>query len=154
LPPRYESRSASKQRVHCHLLLTSNPQDVAFNAGFGAFTGETSAALLTDAGVKWTLTGHSERRVGFGGPGESSAVVGKKTAIAIAAGLVKQTALFFTIHLLTTCTIQQIICHRVYRRDALREGEWHHHGCLCRAAICHRIKSYRRRLEESRHRVW
>ena len=84
----------SKQRVHRRLLLTTNSQDVAFNAGFGAFTGETSAALLTDAGVKWTLTGHSERRVGFGGPGESSAVVGKKTAIAIAAGLVEQTALF------------------------------------------------------------
>lgn len=61
-------------------------QDVAFNAGYGAYTGETSAALLADAGVKWTLTGHSERRVGFGGPGESSAVVGKKTALAVAAG--------------------------------------------------------------------
>ena len=61
-------------------------KDVAFNAGYGAYTGETSAALLVDAGVKWTLTGHSERRVGFGGPGESSAVVGKKTQLAIAAG--------------------------------------------------------------------
>jgi triosephosphate isomerase len=62
-------------------------QDVAINAGFGAFTGETSAALLTDAGIKWTLTGHSERRVGFGGPGETSDMVGKKTAVAIAGGL-------------------------------------------------------------------
>lgn len=61
-------------------------QDVAINAGFGAFTGETSAALLTDAGIKWTLTGHSERRVGFGGPGETSDMVGKKTAVAIAGG--------------------------------------------------------------------
>ena len=61
-------------------------KDVAFNAGYGAYTGETSAALLVDAGIKWTLTGHSERRVGFGGPGESSAVVGKKTQLAIAAG--------------------------------------------------------------------
>lgn len=43
--------------------------------------------MLADAGVKWTLTGHSERRVGFGFPGETSEVVGKKTAIAIAAGL-------------------------------------------------------------------
>jgi len=61
-------------------------EDVAINAGFGAFTGETSAALLTDAGIKWTLTGHSERRVGFGGPGETSNMVGKKTAVAIAGG--------------------------------------------------------------------
>ena len=72
--------------------MDNESQDVAFNAGYGAFTGETSAALLADAGVKWTLTGHSERRVGFGGPGESSAVVGKKTSIAILAGLVNQTS--------------------------------------------------------------
>ena len=55
--------------------------------GNGAYTGETSAALLVDAGVHWTLTGHSERRVGFGFPGEPSAVVARKTAVAIAAGL-------------------------------------------------------------------
>lgn len=61
-------------------------QDVGLN-GNGAWTGETSAAMLADSGVKWTLTGHSERRVGFGGPGESSEVVGKKTAGALAAGL-------------------------------------------------------------------
>ncbi len=57
------------------------------NAGFGAYTGEVSAQLLVDAGVRWTLTGHSERRVGFGGPGESSEVVAKKTAVAVQAGL-------------------------------------------------------------------
>ena len=43
--------------------------------------------MLVDAGVRWTLTGHSERRVGFGFPGETSTVVARKTAIAIAAGL-------------------------------------------------------------------
>jgi triosephosphate isomerase len=42
-------------------------QDVGIN-GNGAFTGELSAALLTDSGITWTLTGHSERRVGFGYP--------------------------------------------------------------------------------------
>jgi len=62
-------------------------QDVAFNPGYGAYTGELSAALLADAGIKWTLTGHSERRVGFGFPGETSEVVGRKTALAISAGL-------------------------------------------------------------------
>ena len=82
------STSANLYHFNCGQLLipTKYTQDVAFNAGYGAYTGETSAALLTDAGVKWTLTGHSERRVGFGGPGESSAVVGKKTALAVAAG--------------------------------------------------------------------
>lgn len=62
-------------------------QDVGLNGGFGAYTGELSADLLLDAGIKWTLTGHSERRVGFGLPGESSEIVGKKTAIALQKGM-------------------------------------------------------------------
>jgi triosephosphate isomerase len=43
-------------------------QDVGYNAKYGAFTGELSAEMLVDSGIKWTLTGHSERRVGFGYP--------------------------------------------------------------------------------------
>ena len=31
--------------------------------------------MLIDSGVTWTLTGHSERRVGFGYPGETSHVL-------------------------------------------------------------------------------
>jgi len=62
-------------------------QDVGVNKE-GAFTGEVSAGMLVDAGVRWTLTGHSERRVGFGGvPGETSAVVAAKTKLAISAGM-------------------------------------------------------------------
>lgn len=34
--------------------------------GPGAFTGETSAEMLKDMGVQWTLTGHSERRFKVG----------------------------------------------------------------------------------------
>jgi triosephosphate isomerase len=33
-----------------------------------------SGEMLADSGIKWTLTGHSERRVGFGYPGETSKV--------------------------------------------------------------------------------
>lgn len=43
--------------------------------------------MLADSGIKWTLTGHSERRVGFGFPGESSQVVGVKTKNAVDCGL-------------------------------------------------------------------
>lgn len=50
----------------------------------GAFTGEISPEMLLDLNVNWTLTGHSERRELFG---ETDAVVGKKTAIAIKSGL-------------------------------------------------------------------
>jgi triosephosphate isomerase len=61
-------------------------QDVAIG-GTGAFTGEVSSILLRDAGVNWTLTGHSERRVGFGFGGEPSEVVAKKTAFALSQGM-------------------------------------------------------------------
>eukprot|EP01041_Mallomonas_annulata_P002452 gene2452-4762_t len=62
-------------------------QDCGFKKGYGAFTGEMSPEMLADSGIKWTLTGHSERRVGFGYPGETSQVVGIKTKNAIDAGL-------------------------------------------------------------------
>jgi len=43
----------------------------------GAFTGETSTAMLNDMGVKWTLIGHSERRDYFG---ETDELLGQKIA--------------------------------------------------------------------------
>jgi triosephosphate isomerase (TIM) len=51
--------------------------------GDGAFTGELSAAMIKDAGIKWTLTGHSERRTLYG---ESDEDVAKKTKAALDAG--------------------------------------------------------------------
>ena len=62
-------------------------QDCSFKRGYGAFTGELSADLLADFGISWTLTGHSERRVGFGVPGDSNEVVGVKTKNGIDCGL-------------------------------------------------------------------
>jgi len=50
----------------------------------GAFTGEISPDMLKDAGARWVLTGHSERRSIFG---ESNEQVGAKTAFALALGL-------------------------------------------------------------------
>lgn len=41
----------------------------------GAFTGETSPAMLTDAGVEYVIIGHSERREYFG---ETDEIVNKK----------------------------------------------------------------------------
>ena len=43
--------------------------------------------MIVDSGIKWTLTGHSERRIGFGIPGETNEVVGVKTKNAIDAGM-------------------------------------------------------------------
>ena len=50
----------------------------------GAFTGETSAAMVNDFGCKYVLVGHSERRTLYG---EDDAIVAKKYAVARAAGL-------------------------------------------------------------------
>jgi triosephosphate isomerase (TIM) len=50
----------------------------------GAFTGEISAPMIKDAGAKWVIIGHSERRQYFG---ETDQSVQQKTAAAIAAGL-------------------------------------------------------------------
>jgi triosephosphate isomerase (TIM) len=51
----------------------------------GAFTGENSASMSTDAGARYALVGHSERRHVFG---ETEAQTAKKCAAATRGGLV------------------------------------------------------------------
>ena len=66
-------QSVTQNNVHVatqNLSLTGN----------GAFTGEHSAEMIKDMGIRWTLTGHSERRTLYG---ETDADVGKKTKIAL-----------------------------------------------------------------------
>jgi len=58
-------------------------QDVS-QFGRGAYTGNITADQLTDAGIKWTLTGHSERRTLFK---ESDEDVALKTKVALENGL-------------------------------------------------------------------
>jgi triosephosphate isomerase len=50
----------------------------------GAYTGEVSAGMLVDAGCKWVIIGHSERREYFK---ESDTLIAEKTKVAIANGL-------------------------------------------------------------------
>lgn len=59
-------------------------QDVAGEAE-GAYTGEVSAKMLADAGCRYGIVGHSERRRLFG---EGGAVLARKLARAREAGLV------------------------------------------------------------------
>jgi triosephosphate isomerase len=49
----------------------------------GSHTGSISGAMLKDAGVKFVIVGHSERRA----LGEKDELIGKKTSVAIDAGL-------------------------------------------------------------------
>ncbi|MEI7709283.1 MAG: triose-phosphate isomerase [bacterium] len=58
-------------------------QDV-FPGDVGAFTGEISAEMLANIGIKYTLVGHSERRA----LGENNLDINKKIRSAISAGLV------------------------------------------------------------------
>jgi triosephosphate isomerase (TIM) len=58
-------------------------QDVS-QYGRGAYTGNVTADQLTDIGIKWTLTGHSERRTLFH---ETDKDVAVKTKIAIENGM-------------------------------------------------------------------
>jgi len=51
----------------------------------GAFTGEVAASMLRDCGARYVIAGHSERRNIFG---ETDAIVAKKLAMAIEAGLI------------------------------------------------------------------
>jgi len=50
----------------------------------GAYTGEVSAEMLKDLGVKYVIVGHSERRQYFG---ETDSLVNKKVHAAISVGL-------------------------------------------------------------------
>jgi len=59
-------------------------QNIGLNKGSGAFTGDLSADQCADFGLKWVITGHSERRALSG---ESNDDVGVKTKVAIEAGL-------------------------------------------------------------------
>ena len=60
-------------------------QNVAAASADGAHTGEVSAAMAADAGARYAIVGHSERRAGHG---ETDAIVAAKADAALAAGLI------------------------------------------------------------------
>mmetsp|Transcript_21647 Transcript_21647/g.19711 ORF Transcript_21647/g.19711 Transcript_21647/m.19711 type:complete len:267 (-) Transcript_21647:101-901(-) len=76
---------AVKETLRSDVLISS--QDIAVQPGFGAYTGEISAAILSDIGIKWAIIGHSERRTGFGFPGEPDSVVAAKVKTAVTSGI-------------------------------------------------------------------
>jgi triosephosphate isomerase len=70
-------------REHLRKGLEVAAQNI-FDKPSGAFTGEISAEQLKDAGITWTLIGHSERRVILQ---EDDQFVASKTKAAIDAGI-------------------------------------------------------------------
>ncbi|CEM14871.1 unnamed protein product [Vitrella brassicaformis CCMP3155] len=67
--------------------ISVSTQNVGLPKAYGAYTGELSGNMIKDFGVNWCITGHSERREGFGMAGESSELVAKKTKAALEQGL-------------------------------------------------------------------
>ncbi len=63
--------------------LALGTQDVSGHAS-GAYTGEVSASMLRDFGVRYAIVGHSERRQYHG---ETDAVVAEKARLALSAGI-------------------------------------------------------------------
>ena len=59
-------------------------QDLAADTGPGAFTGEVSATMILEAGGRYAIIGHSERRQYYG---ETDDSVNKKILAALSAGL-------------------------------------------------------------------
>lgn len=59
-------------------------QDAATEPGPGAFTGEVSALMIKDAGARWVIVGHSERRQYYG---ETDEIVNAKVRAVIGEGL-------------------------------------------------------------------
>ena len=59
-------------------------QNLFWEVKDGAYTGEISGRMLKEAGVRWVIIGHSERRQHFG---ETDETVYKRTCAALEAGL-------------------------------------------------------------------
>ena len=74
-----------------HQVIASQKMDICLGAQdlfwqeAGAFTGEISPGMLAECGVSYVICGHSERRTLLQ---ESSEMISKKCAAAVAAGLV------------------------------------------------------------------
>ena len=96
--PPFTSLAAAKSGAEASDIAVG-AQDIYWKDS-GAYTGEVSAPLLSDAGATYVLVGHSERRGRFGVAepdlegqagnvfGDSDASVALKTAAALAGGLI------------------------------------------------------------------
>ncbi|MGO3146866.1 MAG: triose-phosphate isomerase [Leucobacter sp.] len=83
-PPFTDLRSVQTLIGADKLSLTLGAQDVSEHSS-GAYTGDISAAMLKKLEAAYVIVGHSERR---GGHDEDDAMVGRKAAAAVAAGIV------------------------------------------------------------------
>ena len=76
----------------------------------GAFTGEISTGMLLDAGAKYVIVGHSERRQYFG---ETDETVNRRARAAIAAGLTAIVCIGETLEERDAGRLQEVIRRQV-----------------------------------------
>ncbi len=84
LAPPFVSLAKAAERLSGQGAVGLAAQNMSHEAS-GAFTGETSAAMLKEVGCGYVILGHSERRSLYG---EDDAVINKKLHAALAAGFV------------------------------------------------------------------
>ncbi len=82
-PPEMYIDMAKREAEGSHIMLGA--QNVDLNLS-GAFTGETSAAMLKDIGAQYIIIGHSERRTYHK---ESDELIAKKFAVLKEQGLTR-----------------------------------------------------------------
>ena len=75
---------AEVQKMLAGTSVALGAQNLCDEAGPGAFTGEISAAMLTDIGCRYVIIGHSERRALYG---ESDSLIAKKYDVALSGAL-------------------------------------------------------------------
>jgi triosephosphate isomerase len=96
-------------------------QDVSRYAADGAYTGEVSAEMLADMGVRYVLVGHSERRQYFG---EDNAVLRAKLEAALAAGLIPVLCVGETLAEREAGQAWAVIERQLAVLDGLQAGQW------------------------------
>ena len=115
--------------IHIGSVMGTLRKDIAIAAqdcsatGMGAYTGELSAAMLADYGVKWVILGHSERRTN---QGESSALVATKTKQALDAGLSVMVCVGETLEEREAGRIDAVVLddHMAALKGKFSEAEW------------------------------
>jgi triosephosphate isomerase len=83
IAPPFVSLAKAHELMASHPAVCLSAQNMSHETS-GAFTGETSAAMLKEVGCQFVILGHSERRSLYG---EDDAVINKKVHAALAAGL-------------------------------------------------------------------
>ncbi len=83
IAPSFVSLPKAAELIGPNPAVSLSAQNMSHEAS-GAFTGETSAAMLNDIGTEYVILGHSERRSLYG---EDDAIINKKVHATLAAGL-------------------------------------------------------------------